>query len=368
MPQRKNEANWIENRQRWQINVRADGMRKTFVSSTTGKKGKIEAEHKADQWLECRLVNENTRTDKMLDKWYEKLKVSTSQSHYRQYDNYIRNWIKPLIGQKKINRLTQNDLQSVVDNAYKKGDLAEKTLRNIRACIMSFMKYCRNSKVTAFTPDTITIPASAKKSVKTIATVDDIAKLFNCTTTVYRGKVIEDDFVYAYRFCVLTGMRPGELLGLLWSNIKGEKITITQSFNDRGELTQGKNKNARRTYILDYHATKVLEEQKKLMKRKYRITPVVFPYEDGEYALQHTFRQSWKRYCSANGITGANTPYELRHTFVSINDEMPEALKKMVVGHSTNMDTEGIYGHEKTGDMQKAAAYISTAFSKILGW
>ena len=368
MPQRKNEAKWVEARLRWQINVQVDGERKTFTSSVAGKKGKVEAEQKSDRWLEQKLVNENTRTDKMLDKWYEKLKISTSKDHSRQYDNYIRNWTKPIIGQKKISRLTQNDLQAVIDNAYNKGKLAEKTLRNIRGCLMSFMKYCRNCKVTIFTPEALTIPAGAKKSVKTIATVEDIKKLFTVSTTMYRGKIIEDRFIHAYRFSVLTGLRPGELLGLLWSNVKGRKVTITQSFNDRGDLTQGKNKNARRTYMIDDHAIKVLTEQKTMMLKLSRISPIVFPYVDGEYTLQHTFRQAWKRYCTANGITGAPTPYELRHTFVSINDEMPEGLKKMVVGHSKNMDTEGVYGHEKAGDMEKAADFISSAFKNILGW
>lgn len=60
------------------------------------------------------------------------------------------------------------------------------------------------------------------------------------------------------------------------------------------------------------------------------------------------------------------TPYELRHTFVSINDEMPSGLKKMVVGHSQSMDTEGIYGHRKQGDMEKAASYVDRAFGDIL--
>ncbi len=57
----------------------------------------------------------------------------------------------------------------------------------------------------------------------------------------------------------------------------------------------------------------------------------------------------------------------MRHTFVSINDEMPTGLKKQVVGHSRSMDTEGIYGHKKAGDMRRAAEYSDAAFAKILG-
>ena len=62
----------------------------------------------------------------------------------------------------------------------------------------------------------------------------------------------------------------------------------------------------------------------------------------------------------------AITPYEMRHTFVSVNKEMPEGLKKLVVGHSRDMDTEGTYGHEMAGDLEKAAEYIDAAFRQLL--
>ena len=58
----------------------------------------------------------------------------------------------------------------------------------------------------------------------------------------------------------------------------------------------------------------------------------------------------------------------MRHTFVSIMDEMPESLKKMVVGHSKSMDTDGIYCHQKANDMERAAAYIDAVFERILKW
>ena len=46
--------------------------------------------------------------------------------------------------------------------------------------------------------------------------------------------------------------------------------------------------------------------------------------------------------------------YELRHTYVSVNKEMLEGLKKMTIGHSQDMDTDGIYGHQMAGDLAKA--------------
>lgn len=39
------------------------------------------------------------------------------------------------------------------------------------------------------------------------------------------------------------------------------------------------------------------------------------------------FYRCWKRYCAVNGIDPVSL-YELRHTYVSVNKEMLEGLKK----------------------------------------
>ncbi len=45
-----------------------------------------------------------------------------------------------------------------------------------------------------------------------------------------------------------------------------------------------------------------------------------------------------RRCCEYNGITVV-TPYELRHTFVSIAKSLPAGMVKSIVGHSESMDT-----------------------------
>ena len=45
---------------------------------------------------------------------------------------------------------------------------------------------------------------------------------------------------------------------------------------------------------------------------------------------------------------------------------MPAGLKKLTVGHSRDMDTEGVYGHVMADDLEKAAGFAEEAFKKIL--
>jgi len=371
--ERKNEAKWIVSRSRWQINVQADGERRTFTSSTPSTKGKVEAEKKADKWLDTRLINENTKVSVMLDKYVDELKKSTTPSHWRQYESHVRLYIKPVIGAKKIGRLTKGDLQEVLNDAYSQSTrfadkkLSEKSLKNIRGCMMNFLSYCRDNKVTAMYPEHLKIPSGAKPPEKTILYPLELETLFNTSTTIYHLKRREDPYIHAYRFEVLTGLRVGELVGLQRQDINGSRMTIFRSINDDGEETKGKNKNARRTQELGEFAQNELKAQQEMLKSMGCVSKWVFPdIRDMGSLNQELYRKSWARYCSANGIEHAKTPYELRHTFVSVNDEMPEGLKKSVVGHSISMDTEGVYGHERQDAQHRAAGYIDNAFRDAL--
>ena len=79
---------------------------------------------------------------------------------------------------------------------------------------------------------------------------------------------------------------------------------------------------------------------------------------------QH-YAKRLKKYCAANGITQV-TPYEMRHTFVSIAKSLPEGEIKTLVGHSKSMDTFGTYGHAVNGEAQQTASKLDVIFAEIL--
>ena len=81
---RRAQARWIESRGRWQINVQADGERRTFSSSTPGPRGRVEAEKKADAWLSGRVSDGNIRVDAVAKEYLESVEASCSTSHYNQ--------------------------------------------------------------------------------------------------------------------------------------------------------------------------------------------------------------------------------------------------------------------------------------------
>ena len=363
---RISEAYWVERYHRWQVNVQRDGKRKTFTSTLTGRKGKLEAERKADRWLEDPTSAETVQVGRLLDQYEEYLKGTKSAGHASQYCGFIRLYIRPVIGLIRINRLTEGDLQDVIDRAYASRKLSAKTLRDIRGCMMGWLKWCRQHGKTRLYPETLAIPAGAKRPEKRIVSPDGIITLFRSDMTTWRGKPVQDWYIHAYRFAVITGLRPGELTGLEdKSDIKGSKVIVRRSINVRREITQGKNHNAQRTFQLPEIGMEEVKAQRAMLKEAGMISPYLFPGPDGGPLVNKNFIRAWKRYCRANG-TPETTLYELRHTYVSINKEMPEGLKKMVIGHSRDMDTEGTYGHVMAGDLQKAADYTGQAINSNL--
>lgn len=361
---RTNTAKWIESAGRWQINVQKDGIRKTFVSSKPGRTGQAEANRKADRWLDDGVINAKMKVKQAYEQYMDNLKLSTSKSHWQQYDSIFRIHVNPQIGSVRVESLTEQHLQTVINKAYGKG-ISKKYLMNIRACLMSFVKFCRKNKLTTFFPEDLIIPREAKVCEKHILQPNDLKILFAEDTTLMNGSTQNDPLIYAYRFHVLTGLRPGELIGLKWSDIKDGTVYLRRAINTLGETTTGKNRNAQRNFALNIFTSAILSEQQKLLDEMNVQSEYVFCRRDGEPLQSKYYYDRWKVYRNFHNMPPV-TPYELRHTFVSAVKSLPEGYLKNLVGHSKNMDTYGTYSHEMNGDMQETAVLVQNIFKQIL--
>ena len=247
MSKRTNTAQWQEKFQRWRIAVQKDGVRKFFYSSTPGRNGQREANRKADAWLEEGIGVKVGRVEDVYKLWLEGLQQTTSAGNWEPIESRWRVWVLPIIGKKRVNALTDADLQAIVNKAHAAGR-SRKTLQLLAGDLRAFCKYCRKAKLSTFLPEDIQIPAGARLKGKKVLQPDDLVKLFSIDTTLYRGKRVHDDYIHAYRFEVLTGLRPGELLGLRWADIKGGTVNLSRAINVKGVETRGKNENAVRSF------------------------------------------------------------------------------------------------------------------------
>ena len=353
---RTNTAKWIESAHRWQINVQHNGVRKTFTSAKPGRTGQRAANAKADAWLEQGLKTRQKTVEGAYGEYLARARKVTSQSNWRPMESRWRTWIQPRIGRRRLESLTVQQVQEILDDA-KAAGRSRKYLSSIMGDLTAFFKFCRKSGYTTFVPDGLEVPAGAPKGEKIILQPADLVKLLNSTRTTYRGREIEDELVHVYRLAVLTGLRPGELLGLRWADVQGDRVTVRGAVNIYGERTRGKNDNAVRRFDLSTLARQEMDDQRELTGRLEYVVPQI---------REEYLRNRWYRFCAHNGITPC-TLYEMRHTFVSIAQQLPEGQLKALVGHSRNMDTYGTYSHHVDGQDAAIAARLDAAFAQLVG-
>lgn len=375
MKKRTNEAMWVENAHRWQINVtNDDGVRKTFVCATEGRKGKVEAEHKADNWLSTSVVDGNARVDRLFEIYINSLKDrGASATHWKPYKSIGDSWIIPVLGRKKICKLAAADFDALATAAYVDGK-SKKYIKNICCVAKNFLKFCRKRNLTTLIVEDLIIPDGAPEGEKFPLQPSEIKVLMKNDMSTWRSRVVPDFYIHFYRFAVLTGLRPSELCGLQKSDFSGLTFTIKRGVNVENEVTKGKNKRARRVKKMNTYAAAEYRAQMEMLRFMGIESDWVFPGEDGGPSSQENIRNAWYRYCKHNGIAERETqdggvrlitPYELRHTYSSVTKDMPEGLKKLDMGHSDDFDGDATYTHILDGDLNKMARFSDAAFGEI---
>ena len=361
---RESQAIWIEARQRWQVKVQKDGERRTFTSSTPGRRGKTEAESKADEWLEKRM--DDPRFDLAWSEFLDYQKTHNGTSNYNNHEQAGRLYIAPAVGRRTLSRITPMIWQKAIDAVAANG-LSRRSCVNVKSSISAFISYARRQRwdVERLERGDILIPKSAPVGEKRILQPEDMRTLFTKDTVLKFGKTVPAFCIHAWRFIVLTGLREGELCGARNEDLRGSDLYIKRSINSYGEETAGKNDNARRRVALSDQAMAVLAAQRAMLKDRGIISPWIFPDEQGERMPPRHLFSMWLTYRKQHGISASI--HEMRHTFISIvKNDLPLPMLKALVGHSDDMDTYGVYGHEVNGEMRQAAKIIDQAFSKIV--
>lgn len=363
--ERRAEAVWVESRSRWQINVQRDGKRKTFTSSTPGRKGKHEAEGKADDWLEAGQPDD-IRFDRAWSIYLDHIQRTTGSLNYKDTDSIGRTWLLPVLEQKKLSRVRLDDLQGIVSGAGEKGR-SKRTCKNIKDKLNAFARYAADQRwELSADPTKIKLPTQAQTAKRTIIQPEQLRTLFSEDTITRKGTPYPAYYIHAFRLMVSIGCRSGELCGLRNEDYDGEYITIRRSINKLREITPGKTENAQRRIYLPEHAKQIIIAQQEMLSSRGIKSLYLFPQEDGTPSFPNHVWNHWRTYSAQHSIDCSI--HELRHTFVSMmTTSLPAYMLKSVVGHSENFDTDGVYSHELQGDKQRAAQIIDEVLDKHLG-
>lgn len=343
--------------ERWRIRFMKEGKTFSFSSKTPGPKGRKEVMAKFDKWYYSEGTGEKT-VSRVASEFLEDVAArrGASSEAYTQYERYIRLYIAPRCGSRKICKMTLRDWQRIINEAQgAKKPLSEKTLKSLRGIIMGIIKFGYQDYQCELLRGDLYIPRGRYKGEKEILQNYDIKKLLEPSDLWYHP---------LFCFLLLTGMRPGEALGLQVSDFSYNRVTIRRAINAKKQITEGKNENARRVIPIGELTDSILRQTIRRNEEMNLNTEWIFCSPDGSQGNQSTMRNHWNQLKKERGLPGS--VYSLRHTFISMmKSVLPEQSIKDVVGHSVSMDTFGTYGHIIEGEDKKIAQVIDLTFTNI---
>jgi len=169
------------------------------------------------------------------------------------------------------------------------------------------------------------------------------------------------DNLYAlYVLAITTGMRQGELIGLMWKDVDLDAATLRVNRSVyEGVTNPPKTSAGRRTIRLSKLAQSALKQHRiDAATRSERISEWVFPNANGTpIGHQNLHNRSWKPLLKRAGLPHSTRFHDLRHSCISLllAKGVPVKVVAEMAGHADISVTLSVYGHVLP-NMQGAAA------------
>lgn len=305
--------------------------------------------------------------------WAQDYLVGVKASTAYLYMRTIELYIDPHLGHIRLDALNAHAVQHFYNELAKpsKPDaapLSAKSIKNIHGVLHKAIQQAVLLNYIRYNPTTACVlPKIVKKEIHPL-TDQQTAQLLN----LLKGSKYEIPLTVD----LFTGLREGELLGLMWGCVDFEKGTILVNKQLRRSQRKGgtyyfsppKN-NKSRTITPAPYVMKLLQAQKVQQARQrlmagpaWEDSGLVFTNEFGRYVSYRAIFDSFKRIVKRIGLPDARI-HDLRHTYavncIRAGDDIKTVQSNL--GHATAAFTLDVYGHF-TDDMRSVSAQRMEGF------
>ena len=297
---------------------------------------------------------------------YSKPHIRETTANY--YKNYIENHIVPKLGNVKLNKLTSIQIQRFYNDTRTNGRipkndkitdfaLSNRTVRGMHMLLHNCLEQAVRERLIQTNPtDNCKIPPKDRKEMKVIPIekIGDYLKAAECFGVLP---------IFYLELC--SGLRRGELLALLWTDLNVEKRTISitksmQRINGDLKVRTPKTENSNRTVVIPQRAVDLLVcEHERHLDSEFMFPS---PTTGNMYDPDAVGRIHKKLLRTANLDSGIRF-HDLRHTFstVMIQNGVDAKTLSNMLGHYSAAFTLDTYTHV-TSQMQQTAADKMASF------
>ena len=310
-------------------------------------------------------LNKNLKYEEWLDIWMEKERFFIKESTYATYTNIIENHLKPVLGKKKINNITNEDLQNFIilklstsKKNLEKG-LALKTVKDMTVLIKNTLKTATQNKLIPFQNFQCKFPSSFSKSHLKTFSVEEQKILFKYLINNQNSKNL------GILLCLQTGLRLGEICGLQWQDINLEKSTLTICRTLQKIYIKEKNKSYSKTII----STPKTKTSNRIIPLNIDFINLIKPFQQNKnnyfitnstnYLKPHCYRYYYQKLLHFLNLPKLRF-HSLRHTFATQAIELGIDCKTIseILGHVNMNTTLNLYVHPKTEYKRKCLDLI----------
>ena len=296
-----------------------------------------------------------------LDKWLEAIGGTVRPTTAAKYAIEIRR-LKPAVGNILLSRLTPADVQAAA--ARLPETLAPSTRRRTFDTLRAALRQAVEWGLVARNPLTGIKPPSAPVKEMRVWTEDQATRFLEAA---------ESSRYYALLYLALaTGMRSGELLGLVWNDIDFAAGTITirrtlAGVSGGAPVWQDpKTRAARRKLPIDPHTVEVLRQHRKRQAEErlkagpaWRDHGLVFCTQSGRPVIHTNLYYLVRGVAKRAGVPSIRF-HDLRHTHATLlfrQGVHPKVVAERL-GHSRVAITLGTYSHVLPDTQAEAARVI----------
>lgn len=265
----------------------------------------------------------------------------------------LHKYILPLLGRKKVTKITRLEVQQWVNILIEKGELSSKTITNHYSTLSGMMKFAVRMGIIERSPcHDINLPKIQKKEAH-YYTKEQVGQLLAALENIPDNELRYKAIVYIALF---GGLRNGEIIGLNWEDLDGSTVSIKRTrYIKKGGIYEDTPKTLKstRTVSLPQNAIDVLGELKiqqmerqLLLGDKWINTPAMFKNDFGDVLYPNLPAKWLKVFLEKNSLPHI-TMHGLRHTHTSLlaylNTNKLDISRRL--GHSQLSTTLNIYTH-----------------------
>jgi integrase len=314
--------------------------------------------------------------DYLLERWLPSKRTRVKPSTASAYERNIRLHINPNIGRIGLQKLQPEDLDELyvkllIDGKRNgtKGGLSAKSVRNVHATIQSALSDATRKGTVFRNVADIADPPSISRSGRSmnVWTGDQLR--------TFLETIADHDLYPLYFLAATTGMRRGEVAGLLWRSVDLDagRLTVNQQIvSVEYKLIEDdlKTASSRRTIDLDEQTVAMLRRHRRHQLEQRMATGrrgddgFVFATPDGSPIHPDLISQTFQRFMARSDLPKIRL-HDLRHTHATIllqENVHPKVVSERL-GHSSIAFTMTVYQHVMPG-MQAAATFGAAVFGK----